>query len=64
LYASGQVLVVGATNAAGSLGNVLSIPNDSSLTGGAFFNQFWVYDPSANPLGFAFTNGGKGLIGD
>jgi hypothetical protein len=64
ILASGQVLLVTAADAAGNGAINLTIPNDGSLVGGSFFDQYWVLDQAANTLGFAFTNGGRGTFGD
>jgi hypothetical protein len=50
-------------DAAGQAVHSLAIPNDQSLVGGTFWNQFLVVDPAANALGLTFSNGGYGLIG-
>ena len=41
----------------------IPVPVDPTIVGGRFFQQFAVYDPGTNGLGFAFTNGGEGMIG-
>ncbi len=41
----------------------LTIPNDKSLIGVKFYNQYIVDDPTANPFGLAFSNGGAGVGG-
>ena len=47
----------------GSAKVVLPIPNDSSLVGGRFWEQFFVLDKKANSFGFAGSNHGRVLIG-
>lgn len=41
-----------------------TIPNQNSLLGLRFFNQFFVLDSAANTLGLIWSNGGNGLIGN
>ncbi len=41
----------------------LPIPNNPVLLGASFFHQVMVQDAKANPLGFTFSNGGKGVLG-
>jgi hypothetical protein len=41
----------------------LPLPADPALLGGQFFDQALVFDPPANALGLAFSNGGEGTVG-
>ncbi|HHI80075.1 MAG TPA: hypothetical protein ENK02_08840 [Planctomycetes bacterium] len=58
-------LILGAvptgTSGGGTL--VLPTPNDRSLIGKVFHNQWFVVDRPANALGLVFTNAGTGKIG-
>jgi hypothetical protein len=56
--------LVAQTDAQGNGGVTVQVPPDRSLLGARLFNQWWVLDPTANPLMLVFTNGGKGVIGD
>lgn len=56
-----QWVTVGA-NGRGT--GLIDVPNDFTLNGVSFFNQFAVYDPLANAFGFALTNAGHGVIGN
>lgn len=40
-----------------------NVPSDPSLTGLSFYNQAFSFDPPANGLGFAASNGGVGTLG-
>ncbi len=40
------------------------VPNEKSLLGNPFYNQWLVLDAGANALNLSFSNGGKGLIGN
>ena len=59
---SGTVVSIEDHSGNGSLN--LSLPNNIYLLGVRFYNQYLVADPPANRLGFAFTNGGAGIIGN
>jgi hypothetical protein len=49
----------------GGTGSVnIVVPNDPSLVALHFYQQYAVVDPGANALGFAFSRGGDGRIGD
>ncbi|MCA8970107.1 MAG: hypothetical protein KDC95_10000 [Planctomycetes bacterium] len=39
------------------------IPNDTRFRGVKFYNEWFVFDKPANPLGLTFTNGGEATIG-
>jgi len=52
------------TNAAGSASYVYTLPNNIYLLGMRFFNQYLVYDPAVNALGFVVSNAGAGLLGN
>lgn len=64
LLASFDILDWTTTNAAGRGSIDFQTPMDFSMLGLHFYNQFAVLDPAANALGFAFTNGGAGVIGN
>ena len=40
-----------------------NVPSDPSLTGLSFYNQAFSFDPPANGLGFAASNGAVGTLG-
>ena len=52
------------TGAAGSATLSLSIPTQGAFIGYTFYNQFLVMDATANPLGVATSNGGRGVVGN
>jgi hypothetical protein len=62
LVAPNQVLAT-PTDTAGNASIGLSVPNDQSLTGTAFFTQYAVSDQGANALGFVMSRGGRGTPG-
>ena len=64
LLVSADFLAVAATSAVGGATIPVSIPNDASLLSGKFYQQFTVVDAGANALGYAFTRGGEGTIGN
>jgi hypothetical protein len=64
LLASGETLLFSAVDAAGAATQTLAVPNDASLLGAAFFDQWWVVDPTANPAGIVLSNAGRGTIGN
>lgn len=51
------------TDGAGEASLSVNIPNQTALLNVVFFTQFAVLDVAANAMGFAFSNGGEGLIG-
>jgi hypothetical protein len=53
-----------ATDAGGSASVVYDLPNSIYLLGGRFYNQYLVFDPPANAMGFALSNGGAGVVGN
>jgi hypothetical protein len=63
LLASAQFLLPATADAAGKASITLAVPNLPALVDGLFYNQFYVFDAKANPLGLAWTNGGAGKIG-
>jgi hypothetical protein len=63
LLTSPDILFVTGTDSAGSASLAFPVPNQLSLVNGMFQNQFAVYDPSANVLGWAFSRGGEATIG-
>ena len=50
-------------NTGGSAITSLTIPSDIRLVGLRFYNQCYVFEPTANILGMIASNGGEGLIG-
>ena len=48
----------------GTAGVPLTVPMDQALLGAAVFNQWWVVNLTATPLGLVFSNGGRGVIGN
>ncbi|MCB9882646.1 MAG: hypothetical protein H6832_12585 [Planctomycetes bacterium] len=52
-----------ATDASGNATVQLTLPNQTSLVGFQFYQQWAVLDTAANALGLAFSNGGAGKIG-
>jgi hypothetical protein len=64
IWCSGELIHSVATNAAGAASFNYSVPNDRSLLGGVFFNDYVVHDPPANALQFVTTRGGRGRFGD
>ena len=51
------------TDAVGEASLVVNVPNLTALLDVPFYTQFAVLDFAANAMGFAFSNGGAGLIG-
>ena len=64
LWCSGEIIRAAATNAAGATSIGLAVPNDRSLIGGVFFNDWLIHDPTANALQFVTSGGGRGRFGD
>jgi len=64
LLVSFDLPLVMATDIAGKSQTQLLVPNDKTLVGSPFYNQWIVLDPGANALNLVFSNGGKGLIGN
>ena len=64
LLASFDLPIILPTSATGTTNAPFVIPNEKSLLGNPFYNQWLVLDPGANSLNLAFSNGGKGLIGN
>jgi len=58
-----MLVMPATTSGTGQASMPLAIPNDPMLMGGTFYNQWIVVDPSANALGLAFSDGGKGTMG-
>jgi hypothetical protein len=48
---------------AGTYRFTVTVPEQIPLSGNTFFNQVWVLDANANPLGIATSNAGRGVIG-
>ncbi len=63
LLSSAEFMIPTSTNTAGMASVTLQVPNVPTLVDGLFYNQFYVFDANANPLGLAWTNGGAGKIG-
>nr|HMQ22819.1 hypothetical protein [Planctomycetota bacterium] len=64
LYTSYDVVLgVVATNGSGAGALTIGVPNNTTLIGVKFYNQYMVLDAGANTLGLAFSNGGAGKIG-
>lgn len=64
LYTSLDILLGGVvTNVSGSGSIPFALPNNSSLVGLQFYNQYMVFDSGANTLGLTLSNGGRGKIG-
>jgi hypothetical protein len=64
LLASAETVRFSPPNAAGSATQSLAIPNDGSLAGAQFCDQWWVLDPVGNPAGIVLSNAGRGIIGN
>ena len=63
LLVSDTIVLVVGTNGAGAGTQPLAIPNDNSLSGAVFYQQYIVLDAGANAFGFSFSNGGRATIG-
>jgi hypothetical protein len=64
LRVSGEFIFAVSTNAFGRGSMSFTVPGDVSLLGGSFFDQYAVSDPAANPLGFSWSRGGAGVMGN
>jgi hypothetical protein len=64
IHASGEIIEIFLTNAAGLGSKNNNVPNDPNLCGGVLFNQAWVFDPTANAVGFVATNAGRAVHGN
>ena len=64
ILASGELMSAVPTNTGGTAAVPYPVPNDAALLGSAFYNQFVVSDPPANPLGLVTSNGGRGVVGN
>jgi len=62
LLVSFDALGTTATDATGNGSIKFGLPNDSSLLGVGFHNQYFVLDKEANGLGLSWSNGGTGKI--
>jgi hypothetical protein len=51
------------TDAGGEAALIVNVPNLTALLDVTFYTQFAVLDLAANAMGFAFSNGGEGVIG-
>jgi hypothetical protein len=60
--ASGESLFV-LTNVLGSAVWQFAVPNVPNAPGATFYNQAFVFDPTANALGLTTSNGGQATIG-
>lgn len=64
LYTSLDILLGAVATGASGAGTVpFALPNNASLVGLPFYNQWIVIDRAANNLGLTFSNGGAGKIG-
>jgi hypothetical protein len=64
IFASGEIIEVFLTNAAGQGSKNNNVPNDPNLCGGVLYNQAWVFDPTANAVGFVASNAGRATHGN
>ena len=64
LLASAQLQVPTKTNASGSASISITIPNSATLVGKKFYNQYLIYDPSINRVGWVASNAGEGMVGN
>jgi hypothetical protein len=55
--------IQGVSNADGTLRWNLQLPNVPTIVGSSIYLQAMIADPTANQLGFSFSNGGQMLIG-
>jgi hypothetical protein len=51
------------TDGGGDAALLVTVPNLTALLDVAFYTQFAVLDLATNAMGFAFSNGGEGVIG-
>ncbi|MCA8969234.1 MAG: S8 family serine peptidase, partial [Planctomycetes bacterium] len=64
LYSSLDVLLGGVSTGASGSGTIpFGLPNNTSLIGTKFYNQYMVFDSGANTLGLTLSNGGAGMVG-
>jgi hypothetical protein len=63
VLSSGEIQFPTAVGATGNASVRFSVPNNMSLIGAPFFNQYWITDPGNNPLNLSASNGGAGVIG-
>jgi hypothetical protein len=64
VLASGEIVLIVLTDATGNGTHNASVPNDPNLCAASLFNQVFVFDPTANSLGFVATNAGRATIGN
>lgn len=64
LLASFDLFGAVAVSASGTATTRFPIPNDATLSGSIFFNQYLVLDAPANALKVVVSNGGKATLGD
>jgi hypothetical protein len=64
LHTSFQSILATASDATGKAAIRLGIPADPSLLSGNFYQQYAVFAPAANALGFVLSDAGEGKIGD
>ncbi len=62
LYQSSD-LSFGIANLHGTARWSIAMPQNAALLGAGFYNQAFVLDRNANPLGFIVSNAGQGVIG-
>jgi hypothetical protein len=63
LLASVDVTGSALTSSAGSVSFSIPVPNQPSLSGIVFNHQIWVFDPTVNKLGIAFSRGATVTLG-
>lgn len=64
VYNDGVILFGLTTGNAGTATQPIPLANNPTLIGAVFFNQFFARDAAANNLGWTFTNGGRGVVGN
>lgn len=63
LWASLDLLFPQVVNGSGAGTVSIPVPNQTSLIGAQFYNQYFMLAASSNALGIVFSNGGEGKIG-
>ncbi|MCB9892341.1 MAG: hypothetical protein H6832_11420 [Planctomycetes bacterium] len=63
LFTSLDLLFPKVVDGSGNASVSLSVPNQTSLIGGMFYNQYFMIKSGSNALGILFSNGGEGKIG-
>lgn len=62
VWTSSDMFVLLFCDAMGNASLPLSVPNNPALAGFTFYNQVAATSPTANVLGLAFSNAGKGVL--